>query len=229
MASLVALGRARVLADPRPFNYSALNNHAVTQAQGEYLVLMNNDIEVITPDWIEEMLGLASQPSVGAVGARLWYANGTLQHGGVITGIGGVAGHAHKHLPKGQIGYFSRAQLVQAFSAVTAACLMIKKSTYLEVGGLNEVDLTVAFNDVDFCLRVKEADYRNVWTPHAELYHHESATRGMEDTPEKVRRFQQEVRYMQQRWGEGLRHDFAYSPNLSLEHEDFSYAWPPRV
>lgn len=229
LSSLVSSGLARVLADPRPFNYSALNNHAVTHAQGAYLVLMNNDIEVITPDWIEEMLGLASQPAVGAVGARLWYANDTLQHGGVITGLGGVAGHAHKHLPKGQPGFFYRAQLVQAFSAVTAACLMVKKSTYLEVGGLNEVDLTVAFNDVDFCLRVKAAGYRNVWTPHAELYHHESATRGLEDTPEKVLRFQQEAQYMQQRWGESLRYDFAYSPNLSLDHEDFSYAWPPRV
>ncbi len=221
--------RIRILRDERPFNFSVLNNAAVQQARGEYLGLINNDIEVISPDWLEEMISLAIQPGVGAVGARLWYFNDTLQHGGVITGVGGVAGHSHKCLPRGHFGYFGRAQLIQTLSAVTAACLVVKKSTYQEVGGLDETNLKVAFNDVDFCLRMREAGYRNVWTPYAELYHYESATRGHEDTPIKQLRFSDEVLYMQKRWGNLLRNDPAYSPNLTLDHEDFSYAWPPRV
>ena len=228
-ASLAGDNRIRFLRDERPFNYSALNNAAVQQVRGEYVGLLNNDVEVISPKWLEEMMGLAIQPGVGAVGARLWYPNDTLQHGGCITGIGGVAGHSHKYLPRGQFGYFARAQLIQTLSAVTAACLVIKKSIYQAVGGLDETNLKVAFNDVDFCLRVREAGYRTVWTPYAELYHHESATRGIEDTPEKQLRFSDEVRYMKNRWGDALVNDPAYSPNLTLVHEDFSYAWPPRV
>lgn len=228
-ARLAENKRVRVLRDERPFNYSALNNAAVLQARGEYLCLINNDIEVISPEWLGEMMGLATQPGVGAVGARLWYPNDTLQHGGVITGLGGVAGHSHKHLRKDAPGFFYRAQLIQTMSVVTAACLVIKKSFYHEVGGLDETNLKVAFNDVDFCLRVREAGYRNVWTPYAELYHHESATRGYEDTPEKQLRFRDEVLYMQKRWGALLMSDPAYSPNLTLDREDFSYAWPPRV
>jgi len=228
-ASLAEDDRIRVLRDERPFNYSALNNAAVKQARGEYLGLVNNDIEVITPEWLEEMMGLAVQPGVGAVGARLWYPNDTLQHGGCITGIGGVAGHSHKHLQRGRFGYFARAQLIQTMSVVTAACLIIKKSIYQDVGGLDAVNLKVAFNDVDFCLRVREAGYRNVWTPYAELFHHESATRGYEDTPEKQLRFRDEVLYMQKRWEHQLMNDPAYSPNLTLDREDFSYAWPPRI
>jgi len=228
-ASLADNEKIRVLRDERPFNYSALNNAAVQQARGEYLGLINNDIEVISPEWLDEMIGLAIQFGVGAVGARLWYPNDTLQHGGCITGVGGVAGHSHKHLPRGQFGYFARAQLIQTVSVVTAACLVIKKSIYEEVRGLDETNLKVAFNDVDFCLRVREAGYRNVWTPYAELYHHESATRGYEDTPEKKLRFKDEVLYMQKRWGHLLKDDPAYNPNLTLEHEDFSYAWPPRI
>lgn len=228
-ASIAENNKIRILRDERSFNYSALNNAAVLQARGEYIGLINNDIEVISPDWLDEMMGLAIQPGVGAVGARLWYPNGTLQHGGCITGVGGVTGHAHKHLPRGQFGYFARAQLIQTLSAVTAACLIVKKDIYQEVGGLDETNLAVAFNDVDFCLRVREAGYRNVWSPYAELYHHESATRGYEDTSEKKLRFQNEVLYMQKRWGGTLAHDPAYNPNLTLDHEDFSYAWPPRV
>jgi glycosyltransferase involved in cell wall biosynthesis len=228
-AGLAGENRIRILRDERPFNYSALNNAAVQQARGEYLGLINNDIEVISPDWLDEMMGLAAQPGVGAVGARLWYPNDTLQHGGCITGVGGVTGHSHKHLPRGHFGYFARAQLIQTLSVVTAACLVVKKSIYQEVGGLDETNLTVAFNDVDFCLRVREAGYRNVWTPYAELYHHESATRGYEDTLEKQLRFRDEVLYMQKRWGDALKNDPAYNPNLTLEREDFSYAWPPRV
>jgi glycosyltransferase involved in cell wall biosynthesis len=227
--SLVSDSRIRVLQDKRPFNYSALNNSAVLQARGEYIGLINNDIEVITPQWLDEMMSLAVQPGVGAVGACLWYSNDTLQHGGCITGILGVAGHIHKHLPKGNFGYFGRAQLIQTLSVVTAACMVIKKSIYQKVGGLDESNLKVAFNDVDLCLRVREAGHRNIWTPFAELYHHESATRGIEDTPEKQIRFREEVCYMQKRWAETLFTDPAYNPNLTLEREDFSLAWPPRV
>lgn len=221
--------RMRVVRDDRPFNYSALNNIAVKDARGELVGLLNNDLEVISPGWLSEMVGLALQPGVGAVGARLWYPDDSLQHGGLILGILGIAGNAHKHMPRGHHGYFGRADLTQGLSAVTAACLVIRKIIYEKVGGLNEVDLQVAYNDVDFCLRVREAGYRNVWTPYADLYHHESATRGYENTPEKQNRFANEVRYMQERWGSQLLNDPAYSPNLTLEHDDFSLAWPPRV
>ena len=142
--------------------------------------------------------------------------------------MGGIAGHPHCQIPKTHYGYFCRAGLTQSFSAVTAACLIIRKDIYEEVEGLNEADLRVAFNDVDFCLRVRETGYRNIWTPFAELYHHESATRGSEDTPEKKARFALEIDYMQKQWGDLLLNDPAYSPNLTLEYRDFSYAWPPR-
>ena len=226
---LQARARVRVMRDDRPFNYSALNNAAAKLARGEVLGLLNNDLEVISPDWLLEMVSHAIRPNIGAVGAKLWYPNDMLQHGGVILGLGGVAGHAHHNILRGMFGYFGRAKVVQNFSAVTAACLLVRKSIYEEVGGLNEPNLQVAFNDVDFCLRVREAGYRNIWTPYAELYHHESATRGFEDTPEKQARFAREVQYMTQRWGEQLLNDPAYSPNLTLDHGDFSLAWPPRV
>lgn len=229
LSELSKLDRVRIFRDERPFNYSAINNRAVREARGEYVGLINNDIEVIAPEWLSEMVSIASQPGVGAVGARLWYPNDTLQHGGIILGVGGVAGHSHKGLPRGKHGYFSRAQLIQTFSAVTAACLIIKKEIFLEVGGLNEIDLKIAFNDVDFCIRVREAGYRNVWTPYAELYHHESASRGLEDSPEKLARFEREIHYMQDNWESLLRRDPAYSPNLTLDREDFSLAWPPRI
>jgi glycosyltransferase involved in cell wall biosynthesis len=218
----------RVVRDERPFNYSALNNLAVTQARGELVGLINNDIEVISPEWLEEMVSLALMPRVGAVGARLWYPDNRLQHGGVITGIGGVAGHSHKYLPKGKYGYFGRVSLTQEFSAVTAACLVVRKAVFEEVEGLDEVNLKIAFNDVDFCLRLREAGYVNVFTPFAELYHHESATRGAEDTVSKQQRFQSEIDYMLSRWPR-LKEDYAYNPNLTLEHEDFGLAWPPRT
>lgn len=218
----------RVMRDDGPFNYSALNNRAVRAARGELIGLVNNDIEVITPEWLDEMVSIAMQPNVGAVGARLWYPDDRLQHGGVVVGVGGVAGHSHKYLPKGDYGYFCRAALTQEFSAVTAACLIIKKSIFEQVGGLDEENLKIAFNDVDFCLRVQEAGYLNVWTPFAELYHHESATRGLEDTPEKKERFSNEVVYVQSRWPK-IQEDYTYNPNLTLDHEDFGLAWPPRV
>jgi GT2 family glycosyltransferase len=228
LANIVNDRRVRVLRDDRSFNFSALNNSAVQSARGEVVGLINNDIEVISPDWLSEMVSIALQPSVGAVGARLWFPDETLQHGGIILGVGGVANHSHKHLPRGVPGYFGRAALIQSFSAVTAACLVVRRDLYEQVGGLDEANLAVAFNDVDFCLKLREAGYRNVWTPHAELYHHESATRGYEDTPVKKERFEREIAHKRRRWGAVLTTDPAYSPNLTLEYEDFSYAWPPR-
>lgn len=218
----------RVLRDDRPFNYSQLNNAAVASCAGELVALLNNDIEVITPGWLDEMASVAWQPGVGAVGARLWYPDDTLQHGGVIVGLGGVAGHSHKGLLRGHAGYAARVRYRGGYSAVTAACLVVRRSAYLQVGGLNENELKVAFNDVDFCLKLREAGYRNVWTPYADLYHHESASRGAEDTPAKQARFTGEVEYMRTRWPGVIAADPAYNPNLTLDHEDFSLAWPPR-
>lgn len=229
--SLAPLSGFKVIRDDGEFNYSAINNRAVQQAAGEVIGLINNDIEVISADWLSEMVSIASQPGVGAVGARLWYPDHTLQHGGVLLGVGGVANHAHRVRRQGDPGYFGRAQLIQGWSAVTAACLLIRKDRYLSVGGLNEVDLKVAFNDVDFCLRLGKSGLRNVWTPHAELFHHESATRGQDLTPEKRERFVSEVNYMTRIWGHLLHRDPAYNPNLTLDihAQDFTLAWPPRV
>jgi glycosyltransferase involved in cell wall biosynthesis len=219
----------RVLRDERDFNYSALNNGAVPSANGELLALVNNDIEVIAPEWLSEMVSLAIQPGVGAVGARLWYPNKTLQHAGVILGIGGIAAHAHRGMPFGREGYGGRAALIQSFSAVTAACLVVQKRHYLAVGGLDEVHLRESFNDIDFCLRLREAGLRNVWTPYAELYHYESATRSKSMSPKRQAQFEDESAYMRERWHAVIENDPAYSPNLMLAREDFSYAWPPRL
>lgn len=219
----------QVIRDGRPFNYSALNNAAVKLAKGELVALINNDIEVITPDWLSEMVSHAVRPEVGAVGAKLLYSDDTIQHAGVILGIHGIAEHVHRFLPRASDGYCGRANLIQSFSAVTAACLVVRKSLYEAVGGLNEVELKVACNDVDFCLRLREAGYRNIWTPYAELYHHESVSRGFDDTPEKRARSAKEIAYMQKRWGDALLNDPAYNPNLSLDAHDFSLAWPPRL
>lgn len=212
---LSALANVRVLPYPGEFNYSAINNFAVAQARGEIIGLVNNDIEVISADWMEEMVAHAMRPDVGAVGAMLYYPDDTIQHAGVLVGLCGVAGHVGSRHPRGSQGYFGRMLLTQELSAVTAACLLVRKSVYDEVGGLDE-RLRVAFNDVDLCLRIREKGYRNVWTPFAELYHHESASRGLEDNPVKQARFMSEVEFMQKRWSKALQHDPAYSPNLSL-------------
>jgi len=220
--------RVIVLHDPRPFNFSALNNSAVAQAKGDYVCLVNNDIEILTPDWLEEMMSFATQPDVGCVGARLWYPDGTLQHGGVLVGFHGVAGHMHKFLPRGDTGYGDRAVLHQALSAVTAAVMLVKKSIYQSVGGFDE-SLAVAFNDVDFCLKVRDAGYRNIYTPFAEMNHHESASRGADDSPEKKQRERREIEIIKKRYGDSLMWDPAYNPNLTLYLEDLSLAFPPRA
>jgi len=211
-----------------PFNFSAITNFGVAAARGEFICLMNDDIEVIHSDWLAEMLGNACQPGIGAVGARLFYPNHTIQHAGVILGINGVAAHAFKCYPYDSHGYFGRLIATQELSAVTAACMLFRKSAFEQVGGFNEKELTIAFNDIDFCLKLKEAGYRNIYTPFARFYHHESASRGAEDTDEKKLRFSDETDYMRERWGTLLDQDPAYNPNLTLVYEDFSLAWPPR-
>jgi glycosyltransferase involved in cell wall biosynthesis len=224
LAYLAGLGddsRFRVIPYNAPFNYSAINNYAVGLAQGEIIGLVNNDIEVIHADWLREMVSHVLRPEVGAVGARLLYSDTSVQHAGVILGLGGLAGHAHKYHQAESWGYCNRAKLTQTFSAVTAACLLVRKSVYEQVGGLDDENLTVAYNDVDFCIKVREAGYRNIYTPYATLYHHESISRGQENTPEKQARFQSEFSFMQKKWGNLLKIDPYYNPNLTQNTEDF--------
>ena len=229
LGELEASGFIRVLPDPRPFNYSSLNNAAVDQASGEWICLMNNDIEVIQSDWLLRLLAYGQRPGVGAVGARLLYPDRSIQHGGVLLGVGGVAGHAHHGLPHDGLGYYCRAQLAQELSAVTAACLLVSKQNYQAVGGLDAQNLGIAFNDVDFCLKLLEAGLANVYVPSAVLVHHESVSRGYEDTPAKQARFASEIACMKQRWGELLLADPAYNPSLSLDGDPFHMARSPRL
>lgn len=220
--------RVRVITYDRPFNFSAINNFAVKHARGPIIGLINNDIETIHADWLEEMVSHALRSDVGAVGAMLYYPDNRIQHAGVVIGYQGVAGHAYQGEPRGTHGQLGRARLVQELSCVTAACLLMRADIFTAVGGLDE-GLQVAFNDVDFCLRIRQAGYRIIWTPFAELYHHESASRGYEDSPEKLARFHSEIAFMQERWGDTLLSDPAYNPNLALDGEPFALAWPPRV
>lgn len=203
------------------FNYSAINNYGAGFCSGEYLLLLNNDVEVITPNWIEEMLMFAQRKDVGAVGARLLYPDGTLQHGGIILGLGGIAGHAQFGIDREDPGYASRISFAQDLSACTAACLLVRKELFDQIDGFDE-GLAVAFNDVDFCLRIREKGYLIICTPYAELYHYESKSRGYEDTPEKQQRFQEEIALMKARWGDALEHDPYYNPNLTLEIGGFT-------
>lgn len=203
----------------KAFNYSAINNFGAQYATGEYLILLNNDVEIITPNWIEEMLMHCQRQDVGIVGGKLYYADNTIQHAGVIIGIGGVAGHSHKYFGKEDNGYFSRLKITQNLSAVTAALLMIKKSTFDKVRGLDE-DFSVAFNDVDLCLKVRENNELVIFTPYVEAYHHESKSRGAEDSPEKVKRFNGEIKRFESKWGLYKRDPY-YNENLSLKNEDF--------
>jgi glycosyltransferase involved in cell wall biosynthesis len=233
LAQLERDRRIRILRYDAPFNYAAVNNFAVQNAEGEIVALLNNDLEVIAPDWLEEMVSYATQPDIGAVGAMLYYPNDTIQHAGVVLGIGspapGVAAHVYKKCPRGFRGQSSRALLCQNISAVTAACLVVRRRVFEEVGGLDDKNLPIAFNDIDFCLRIRESGYRNLWTPYAELYHYESASRGYENTPAKRDRFEKEKQYMKQRWGNLLVNDPAYNPNLALGRAPFMLAFPPRI
>ena len=213
-------GRVRVLKYDQPFNYSAINNFAVSHGRGQIIVLLNNDIEITDRQWLDRMVALAVQPEIGAVGARLLYPDGTLQHAGVILGIGGVAAHAFPHADPSTTAEYGRAQVTQQYSAVTAACLAVRRDVYDAVGGLDE-SLAVAFNDVDFCLRIRRKGWINVWTPHVTAFHHESASRGAEDNAEKQARFASEVTKMQSRWSALLDCDPCYSPAASLSPPGF--------
>ncbi len=220
-------GQATVLRYDRPFDYADMHNWAVPQGTGEFLCLLNNDIEIRAESWLEEMLAHAQRPGIGAVGAKLLYPDGSIQHGGVVLGLGGIAGHAHKGFSEDACGYFGRAQLLQNFSAVTAACLVTCRKNWDLVHGFTP-DLQVAFNDVDFCLKLGEQGLRHVYVPRATLYHHESKSRGSDIEDEKLRRFALEHAYMQWRWGPKLLHDPAYNPALTLVSEDFRQAMSPR-
>ena len=204
------------------FNFAAICNFGARAAKGDYILLLNNDIQVITPDWLEQMLMFAQRKDVGAVGAMLYYPDDTIQHAGIIIGIGGSAGHSHKGFPRGEYGYLMRLTVAQDLSGVTGACCMVPRRVWEEVGGLDE-RFVVAFNDVDLCLRIRKAGYLIVWTPYAELYHFESKSRGYEDTPEKQKRFMGERALLRKRWGDVIdAGDPYYNPNLTLDREDFS-------
>ncbi|MEM8832482.1 MAG: glycosyltransferase [Cyanobacteria bacterium P01_G01_bin.19] len=204
-----------------PFNYSKINNYGATKAEGDYLLLLNNDTKVVTPDWLEAMVEQAQRPSIGAVGSMLLYPDDTIQHAGVVLGIGGVAGHSHKYFPITHPGYISQLASINNYSAVTGACLMCRREVFEAVGGLEE-NLAIAFNDVDFCLKIISRGYRNIHLPHVILYHYESKSRGYEDTPKKQARFAQEVNYMQQKWHQLCDNDPCYNPNLTRCREDYS-------
>jgi O-antigen biosynthesis protein len=229
LGQLASDSRIRVVEEDRPFNYASLNNRAATLARGSILGFLNNDLAVIGSDWLTEMVSQSLRDGIGAVGARLLYPDGLVQHAGVVLGIGGVAGHLHRFARRDDGGHFGRAQLVQDFSAVTAACMLVPKPVFEMVGGFDATNLPVAFNDVDLCLRIADKGYRIVWTPHATLYHFESASRGYEDTPQKRARFRSECGYMRARWGDRLLNDPCFNPNLSLDSELPALAFPPRV
>lgn len=213
--------RVRVVYWDKEFNYSAINNFGISYAKGEYILCLNNDITVISPDWLEELLANCQRPEVGIVGARLYYPDNTIQHAGIVLGMGGCAGSLFVGLARSRGGYLHKAALQQDLSAVTAACFMVKKEVFEKVGGFEE-KLAVAFNDVDFCLKVRHAGYLVVYDPYAELYHHESKTRGYENTEAKKRRFQEEIEYMRCHWMPDILRDPYYNENLSLKASDYS-------
>ena len=221
--------RVRVLPYDREFNFSAIVNFGAAQSDAELLLLMNNDMEVINGDWLTELASQAVREGIGAVGAKLFFASDYIQHAGVVLGVGpdAVAGHAFRGFYKHETGHMGRLRLVQNYSALTAACLAVRREAFLEVGGMDEEKLAVAFNDVDLCMKLVDAGYRNLWTPYAQLFHFESFSRGRE-TGEKRRRFERERDFMKQKWGRRLQEDPAYNPNLTLEYESFDLGWPPR-
>lgn len=222
--------RIKIISYDMPFNYSKINNFAVNQhAKGEVITFLNNDTEVISTNWLNEMVSHVVRPEIGIVGAKLYYPNDTIQHAGVICGLGpkkgkGVAGHIHCKLTRNDNGYIGKAVLTQNFLAVTAACMMIRREVFQELGGFEESNLIIAFNDVDLCLRAYKQGYRILWTPYAELYHHESATRKLL----RRKHDKKETRYMLKNWNNLLQNDPFYNPNLNLSSVDYSLAFPPR-
>ena len=228
LAQLAERG-VRVLSWPGAFNYSAINNFAATAARGDILLLLNSDVSMPSPGWLRAMVQHATRRGVGAVGARLLYPDGTVQHAGVVLGLGGAAGHTHVGSARDDPGHFGQLMMEREVSAATAACLAVPRAAFEAVGGLDAEHLPVAFNDVDLCLRLRERGYRIVWTPHAELIHHESKSRGSDFTPERIEKFHAEVAYMTRRWGAALQADPFYNPNLSLSHARPTPAFPPRI
>ncbi len=221
--SLKSDGRIKVLVWSKPFNYSAINNFAATHASGKYLLFLNNDTEIINPGWMTEMLMFAQRPDVGAVGAKLYYPDGSVQHAGIGIGLLTLAGHYHRGFPHDDYGYMGRLQYQQNVSAVTGACLLMRAQMYRELGGMEET-LAVNFNDVDLCLRIRERGYLIVFTPFAELVHYESLSRGTDESPEKRKRYLQEEAFMRGRWAKQLEEGDPYlGPNFDPLREDFSY------
>lgn len=227
--SLAADPRVTVLRDDGEFNFSRLNNLGAGAATGTVFGLINNDLQVKEPDWLQEMVSHAVRPDVGAVGALLHYGNDTVQHAGVVIGIGGIASHVHKGLPDGVPGYHGRVVIAQDVSCVTAACLLTRLEVYQRLGGLDEARFPVAYNDVDFCLRVRTHGLRVIYTPYANLYHLESASRGLDNTGTKRARLEHDKAAMQDRWGTQIAEDPFYSPNLSNMATDCRLAFPPRI
>lgn len=211
----------RVLSYDRPYNYSAINNFAVQRAAGDFLCLLNNDTEVVEPDWLTEMMRYAVREDIGAVGAKLLYEDGTIQHAGVVVGLGEGAGHAHRFQPADDPGYFRQAHVAQFVSAVTAACLVTEKRKFDAVGGLDAENLAIAYNDVDLCLKLQAAGWRNVYVPHAVLIHHESKSRGNDVSPEHIERYSRELRVLQERWGTSAYDDPLHHPNLDRYSETY--------
>lgn len=221
LASATKNPRVRVLPYPGPYNFSAINNAAAREAHGAYLCLLNNDTEVLNAQWLSELMRYAVRDEIGAVGAKLLYEDGTIQHAGVVVGIGEAAGHAHRFLPAHEPGYFRQPHVAQYVSAVTAACLVVEKEKFEGVGGLDEAGLAVAFNDVDFCLKLERAGWRNVYVPHAVLVHHESKSRGDDISPLNIERYQRELKILQDRWGTKTYDDPLHNPNLDRYSETY--------
>jgi GT2 family glycosyltransferase len=229
LAKISGLKNVRVLAYDRPYSFAALNNWAVLQTDAPLLAFLNNDTKVISPSWLSEMVSHALRPGVGSVGAKLYYPNDTIQHAGVIVGLGGLAGHPHIRLPRGAPGYFGRAVCTQQFSAVSAACMVMRRDVFLSVGGFDDKNFAVAYNDVDIGLRLREAGYSVVWTPYAELFHLESASLGPPLGDQRRELFQKECENLRHRWAKVLENDPFYNLNLTIVSDDFSLAIPPRV
>ena len=221
LETVVSHPKVRLLPYPGTYNFSAINNAAARNARGSYLCLLNNDTEVVSGEWLTELMRYAVRPDIGAAGAKLLYEDGTIQHAGVVVGIGEAAGHAHRFLPAHEPGYFRQPHVAQYVSAVTAACLVVEKAKFEAVGGLDEAELAVAFNDVDFCLKLEKAGWRNVYVPHAVLVHHESKSRGKDISAANIDRYRRELNVLQQRWGTKTYDDPLHNPNLDRYSETF--------
>jgi len=213
--------RVRVLSYPGAYNFSAINNFAVKKSAGSYICFLNNDTQTVDGSWLTEMMRHAIRPEVAAVGAKLLYEDGTIQHAGVIVGIGDAAGHAHRNLPNSEAGYFAQVHAAQFVTAVTGACLLVEKQKFDHVGGFDERDLAVAFNDIDLCLKLQRAGWRNVYVPHAVLIHHESKSRGKDHSPGQIDRYSRELKVFQERWGTETFEDPLFNPNLERSSETF--------